>query len=142
MAWNLRTRLLSAFHVPVYLHTKKLSYHLKGNLLLSDLNPLQYSEIFRLAGNYKSDAFYRAGCYQIWKVEGSTCMIFKLSEIDMMSTMFWSTQETISVYHKVANADFEKNPTVTSLDGTWSICLWLQNMYSYFITIYNSLSFP
>lgn len=97
--------------IPTY---QKISYHLEGNLLLSDLNPLQSSEIFRLAGNYKSDAFYRVGCYQIWKVEGSTCMLFKLSENDMMSTMFWSTQEPISVYHKVANADVEKNPTVTS----------------------------
>ena len=41
-------------------------------------------------------------------------MLFKLSENDMMSTMFWSTQEAISVYHKVTNADVEKNPTVTS----------------------------
>lgn len=90
-----------------FMPSKKLSYHLEGNLLLSDdVTPSLPSEIFRLGGNDYSVAFYRVGCSQIWKVEGSTCMQYKLegrivSEDDIISTSFWSTQEPIAIYHKV-----------------------------------------
>jgi hypothetical protein len=99
-------------------------YNLEGNLLLPDSNPSLYSEIFRLDGNFKKNvAFYRFGRYQIWKVEGSTCMQYKfegniLPVNRMSNSTFWSSLDPINVYHNVVkeNADneidIETNPLV------------------------------
>ena len=91
-----------------FIPNRKLSYHLEGNLLLSDDATPIVSKIFRLNGNDNSVAFYRVGCSQIWRIEGSSCMQFNfegnlVSENDMMSTSFWSFQEPMNVYHKVTN---------------------------------------
>jgi len=85
---------------------RKLSYHLEGNLVLADDATSIATEIFRINGNDNSVAYYRVGCYQIWKIEGSTCMQFNfegnfVSENDMVSTSFWSSQDPMKVYSKV-----------------------------------------
>ncbi|GFH50111.1 predicted protein [Chaetoceros tenuissimus] len=117
----LRSHYECKFHTIAFssIPSKRSLYHLEGhhsNLLLSDdATSTLPSEIFRLAGNDNSVVFYRVGCYQIWKVEGSICMQFNLEgnlvlENDMVSTSFWSSQEPTNVYRKVTNTDVETNP--------------------------------